>query len=325
MRLSVVSGLLAAAFALVGALAVVPAVEARRLERDAAAPSEESRYVAVRGGRLHVVILEPPAGGSSGKTLLLLHGASGNLRDLQESIGRRLSQRHRVVLIDRPGHGFSDRLGGREMASPALQGNAIAEALDALGIGRVVVVGHSWSGSLATNLALDHPAHVSGLVLLSPATHPWIGGDAWYNTAAAAPVLGQVFVAAVAGPVGYLTFDTALESVFRPHQPPPDYVRRTNARLLLRPAEFQANAQDLTDLKPFLARQSQRYGAIRVPTTIITADKDTIVSPDVHARPIHRQIRGSKLVVIKDGGHMTHWTATDRVIREIDAVAAKAR
>ena len=306
----------AAAGAALLAAAVVGLAAARAAE-------PEGGFVPVTGGRLHVVVLEPRSA-PSGRTLLLLHGASGNLRDMQESIGERLAAHHRVILIDRPGHGYSDRLGGRPMASPRRQADAIAEALDRMKIGRAVVVGHSWSGALATNLALDHPSKVSGLVLLSPATHPYPGGAAWYNSIAATPVIGVAF-AAMIRPVADSRFDDAMTSVFAPRPPPPDYVARTEAKLLLRPAEFVANAEDLVDLKPFLRAQAPRYGAIRVPTVIITADRDTIVSPELHSRQFHRQVRGSRLVVLEGAGHTPHWNATDRVVREIDGVAAKAR
>lgn len=280
--------------------------------------------VEVTGGRLHVVVLEPPGGGS-GKTLLLLHGASGNLKDMQESIGRPLARRHRVILVDRPGHGFSDRLGGRKMSSPARQADAIVEALDRLGVKRVVVVGHSWSGALATNLALDHPSRVSGLVTLSGATHPYPGGSGWYNDIAATPLVGDLFIAAIVGPVGRARFADGVKSTFKPRDPPPNYIERTDAMLLLRQGEFKANAEDLVDLKPFVRQQAPRYGEIRVPTTIVVADKDGIVSPEIHSKALHDQIRGSKLVVLPGTGHMPHWNATSRVVSEIDAVAAKAR
>jgi pimeloyl-ACP methyl ester carboxylesterase len=282
----------------------------------------DGRLVEVRGGRLHVVAL----GRADGRPpILLLHGASGNLRDMQLSIGETLSRRHRVILVDRPGHGRSDRLGGREMASPARQADAIVEALDRLGVKRVVAVGHSWSGALATNLALDHPTRVAGLVTLSGALHPYPGGAAWYNEIAATPLLGDIFTGTVVGPVGRKQFDAGVRSTFRPKEPPPDYIARTEAELLLRPAEFKANAEDLVDLKGFLKRQAPRYGEIRVPTTIITADKDGVVSPELHSRALHEQVAGSKLVVLKDAGHMPHWTEKARVVAEIEALAAKAR
>ncbi|GLK80166.1 alpha/beta fold hydrolase [Methylopila turkensis] len=317
------AGLAAAAVlaTLAALLAAATAVEARRSA--ALAEHGVARRVAVAGGALNVVVLEPQ-GTSSGRTLLLLHGASGNLKDLELSIGHLLARRHRVVLVDRPGHGRSDRLGGREMASPARQGAAILQALDAIGVRRVVAVGHSWSGALAANLALDHPDRVSGLVTIAGATHSWPGGVAWYNSVAATPLIGDLFVATVVAPVGLATFDKAVESVFAPASPPPDYVVRTDARLLLRPSEFRANAQDLTDLKPFIEAQAPRYGAIRQPTLIVTADADSTVSPTLHSRALHRQVAGSKLVVLPGAGHMPHWSATERVVAEIDALARRA-
>jgi pimeloyl-ACP methyl ester carboxylesterase len=314
-----------AGLAAVAALALGCAVAAHAAPKPAPGQGGAAgRMVEVSGGRLHVVVLEP-RGRASGRTLLLLHGASGNLRDLELSIGRRLAARHRVILVDRPGHGRSERLGGREMSSPARQGRAIMEALDRMGVGRVVVVGHSWSGALATSLALDHPRRVAGLALLSPATHPYPGGSGWYNEIAATPLIGDVFIAAVVGPVGRARFEDGVKSVFKPRDPPPNYIERTEATLLLRPSEFKANAEDLVDLKPFLSRQAPRYGDIRAPTVIVTADKDGIVSPDIHSRALARQVREAKLVVLDGVGHMPHWNATDRVVAEIDALAAKAR
>jgi pimeloyl-ACP methyl ester carboxylesterase len=312
-----------AALAALGAGALAAGATVGSAPTESTTHGRDVREVAVAGGRLHVVILGSQH--ASGPTLLLLHGASGNSKDLELSIGGRLAATHRVVLVDRPGHGRSDRLGGREMASPARQGAAIVEALDRIGVRRVVVVGHSWSGALATNLALDHSDRVSALVLLAPATHPWPTGVAWYNHVAATPVLGRVFAATVAAPVGLLGFDAALGGIFAPHEPPRDYAARTESRLVLRPAEFQANAQDIADLKPFVDRQSPRYGEIAVPTTVVTSDRDDVVSPELHSRTIARQIGGARLVVIPAAGHMPQWTATDRVVAEIEAIAARAR
>src|SRR3954468_9612441 len=78
------------------------------------------RFVEVAGGRLHVVEMAPQ-GREPEATVLLLHGPSGACGDPILALGERLAQRFRVVAIDRPGSGWSDRLGGPEAASPATQ------------------------------------------------------------------------------------------------------------------------------------------------------------------------------------------------------------
>src|SRR5215208_2632463 len=69
-------------------------------------------------------------------TVLLLHGASGSSGDPMMALGERLAQRFRVVAVDRPGSGWSDRIGGAGAASPATQARIIRAALREIGIER---------------------------------------------------------------------------------------------------------------------------------------------------------------------------------------------
>jgi pimeloyl-ACP methyl ester carboxylesterase len=301
--------------ALAGAGRVATAVLTRQVETRF---PPRGRFVTVEGGRLHV-LERGPASTPEG-TVLLLHGASGNAEDMMLNLGARLAERYRVLAIDRPGHGWSDRPGGRDDASPARQGALIRQALAQLGVDRALVVGHSWSGALAAHLALAAPDLVSGLVLLAGVTHPWPGGISWYYDVAANPAVGPVFTATVAAPVGAVLLDGAAESVFAPEAAPPDYVERAAVPLVLRPAEFAANAEDVQDLLAFVTAQAPRYGDIRVPTTIIHGDRDTTVSLDIHARALARQLPSARLVVLPGVGHMPHHTQTDLVVREIEGV-----
>jgi pimeloyl-ACP methyl ester carboxylesterase len=90
--------------------------------------------------------------------------------------------------------------------------------------------------------------------------------------------------------------------------------------MLLRPREFIANAQDLAQLKEFLRAQAPRYGAIKVPVTIIAGDKDPVVYTDIHSRAIAGQSPQAKLMVLPGNGHMVQYTAADRVVQAIDAM-----
>src|SRR4051812_1873587 len=213
------------------------------------------RFVEVAGGRLHVVEMAPP-GREPEATVLLLHGASGSSGDPMTALGERLARRFRVVAVDRPGSGWSDRVGGAGAASPATQARVIRAALREIGIERAIVVGHSWAGALALNLALDHADVVSGLVLLAPVSHPWPGaGISWYYRPATWPVL----TCTLATPAGLLLMGPTLGVVFAPQAPPTAYIERSRIPLVLRPRAFRANAEDVSGLYAFVVRQSRRY------------------------------------------------------------------
>ena len=278
-------------------------------------------FVDIDGGQLYVLELGP----ADAMPVVLLHGASGNLGDMRMALGERLSAKYRVILIDRPGHGWSDRPDGRADAAPMRQAALIHQALEKIGVGKAIVVGHSWSGALATAYALSYPDAVSGLVLLAGVTHPWPGGVAWLNHVIAAPVIGPLVAHTIILPLGYFMIDAGVAAVFSPETPPPDYAARTGVRMLLRPKEFIANAQDIVDLKASVTAQSPRYGEIQVPTAIIAGDADRIVYTDIHSRGIARQLPNATLTVLPGVGHMVEFAATDLVLKAIDEVAAKAK
>jgi pimeloyl-ACP methyl ester carboxylesterase len=317
--------------AIVGAGIVVTALAIGRIE---AAHPPSGRFVEVDGGRLHVLELgqtdatadaAADAAGDPRWPVVLVHGASGNLGDLRLALGDRLAQTRRVVLVDRPGHGWSDRPGGVGDASPARQAALIAQALDRLGIERFVLLGHSLGGAVATAFALAYPDRLAGLVLLAPVTHPWRGGLAWYNALLTTPLAGFVFARALALPAGELLLARGAQEVFAPQAMPPDYLRLAGIRLLLRPREFIANAQDVAILKGFVTAQVPRYRDIAVPTVVLTGDADATVSPQLHARAIAAAVPDARLVILPGIGHMPQHVATDEVIAAIDLVSAVRR
>jgi pimeloyl-ACP methyl ester carboxylesterase len=280
-------------------------------------------FVPVSGGRLHVVELGPAQGGHD-LPVVLLHGASGNLEDQRLILGNMLAATRRVILIDRPGHGFSDRPGGATDASPGRQAALVAQALAGLGVARAIIVGHSWSGALAAAYALRYPDRVAGLMLLAPVTHPWPGGISWYNDIAALPAISQLFARTIVLPLGFCLIGRAVAQVFAPQAAPARYIRLAASLLVLRPAEFIANAQDLAALEGFVAGQVPHYRAIAAPTVIITGDRDRTVSPRIHARAVAALIPNAKLVELAGIGHMLPHVAPAAIIAAIDELARVA-
>lgn len=278
------------------------------------------RFVEVTGGRLHVLELGTR---TDAPPVVLLHGASGNLNDMRVALGERLAARHRVILIDRPGHGWSER--PVDAAPATRQAALVAEALDRLDVKRAIVVGHSFAGAVITAFALNYPDRVAGLVLLAPVTHPWPGGIAWFYSVSATPLIGPLFARTIVLPVAFPFLEVFARTVFAPQPMPEDYVGRSALALLLRPSAFLANARDVAQLKESVVRQSPRYGEIKAPTVIISGDRDTIVSTDIHARALAATLPHAKLIVLPGVGHAVQHVAADLVVAEIDRLADGAR
>jgi pimeloyl-ACP methyl ester carboxylesterase len=276
--------------------------------------------IEVAGATLHVLELGPRE--AAGPPIVMIHGASSNLEAMRQPLGERLAQHHRVILIDRPGHGWSRR--AREADStPAIQGRMIDEALQNLGVGPVILVVHSWSGALGARMALDYPGRVAGLVMLAPVAYPWPGGVGWYNDVVTTPVIGPLLAYTITLPLGLLLAGPGARKVFLPQIMPENYIGRTATPLLLRPREFLANARDLVTLKAAVIAQAPRYGEIRVPTVVISGDVDKTVSTSIHSRPFAQAVGDAKLIVLPNTGHMIQNAAPELVVSEIDALIDK--
>ena len=276
--------------------------------------------VEVAGAVLNVVDLGRQDSGLP--PIVLLHGASSNL-EVMRPLAERLAATHRVLLIDRPGHGGSTRERVAD-STPAVQARVIVDALDTLGVGPAIIVVHSLAGAIGARMALDYPAHVAGLVMLAPVTHPWRGGVGWYNRTVTTPVIGPLLAYTVTLPLGFLVAESGARGVFLPQVMADDFVASSATRLLLRPSEFLANAHGLVDLKGAVAEQAPRYGEIERPVTIISGDEnDKTVSTNIHSRPFAATVKGAKLIVLPGVGHMVQYAAADLVVSEIEAMAAR--
>lgn len=282
------------------------------------------RFVETDAGRLHVVELDPlEADGTNRVPLVLLHGAGANLEDLRLAIGERLRRRFRVILLDRPGSGWSDRT--EEYASPTQQAKVVRQVLDRMGIERAVMVGHSWGGALAAAYAIAYPQNVAGLALLAPVTHPWVDRRVdHYSIATSVPAFGLALAYTLVLPIGALILPLMVHSIFWPSRVPAGFIKRTAVPLALRPGNFLVNAHNIAALSTCLADTAPRYREIDVPTVVVTGDRDRVLPPSWHAHAVADAIPDAKLIVLKNTGHMPHHAAPDVVVAAIEAIAEKA-
>ncbi|MBX9760239.1 MAG: alpha/beta hydrolase [Beijerinckiaceae bacterium] len=276
-------------------------------------------FVEAEGCRLHLWE-DGPADPRA--CVLLLHGASGNLADMTLNLAPALVDRYRVIAVDRPGHGWSERQSPQDDCLRA-QARVIAQALKLRGVERVIVLGHSWAGALAACFALEHRDVTSAIVLVSAATHPWPGGISWYHRAALDPRISPLFTRTFVAPAVLARIRAAVREIFAPQEPPDNYVERIGAALVTSPSRFLANAQDMQALLEYVTQNNVRYHEIDVPTRLITGDCDAVV-PHIHSRAFHEKVGHSTLTILPGVGHMPHHVAVEAVAREVDAAHAQA-
>lgn len=282
----------------------------------------EARYPPIGGfidsGGLACHVLEEGAG----HPVVLVHGASANLREWTSSIFAFLATKHRAIAVDRPGHGWSERPedDGFLLSS---QAGILHQTLQKMNVERPVLVGHSFGGALILAYALAYPEHVGGLLFLAGVSHPWPGGVGFQHQLAAFPVLGGFFIHRFAMPAFPRGAAGSTARVFTPNSVPANYYERAAIELYRRPDTFLANAEDLTHLKRAIIEMAPRYGEISVPLIALTGDQDSVIWTHLHTPPLVAKARDARAVVLKGVGHMPHHARPRAVLDSIDELVAR--
>ena len=246
----------------------------RRVARRAqAAIPPDGKFLEIDGERLHYVDF------GHGPAVVFIHGLCGQLRNFAYLPLDALARTHRVILVDRPGSGYSIR-SQPDDAAIATQAGVVAQLIDRLSLDRPLVVGHSLGGAIALALALDHPERVGALALIAPLTQPVHDVPGPFRALAIRSAWWRRCVAhTLAVPMGMLTGRATLAHVFAPEDPPGDFLIRGGGVLGFRPGNFEASSGDLLAAErdmPGLAADMKKLGVrpgiwMR-PTALMTVD-----------------------------------------------------
>ncbi|MFN2450511.1 MAG: alpha/beta fold hydrolase [Candidatus Baltobacteraceae bacterium] len=293
--------------AVLGALAVTAAVVARSARRTERAHPPAGRFVEANGVKLHYIER------GTGSPVVLLHGNGVSALDWEVSgVLGVLAASHRVIAFDRPGFGYSARPRGRAW-TPVQQAELIHAALDILGVVRPIVVAHSWATLVALALALDFPADVARLVLVSGYYFPSLRLDPVLQAPSATPVLGDVLRWTVAPVLGRLMTPLALRHLFAP-APVPERFARFPLSMSRRPGQLRASAQEAVLMVPAAMQLQHRYGNLGVPVTIIAGAGDAVASASAQSNRLSHILMQSDADIVADAGHMVHYAVPERVI-----------
>ncbi|WP_407690136.1 alpha/beta fold hydrolase [Roseivivax lentus] len=264
-----------------------------------------------------------------GPDLVLIHGASGNVRDFTFSFVEQVRDRYRVIVFDRPGLGYTDRANDRVTGAfnsaaetPYEQAAMLAEAAEKLGAARPIVLGHSYGGAVAMAWGLEHDP--AALVVVSGATIPWSGGlGAQYEVLGSS--VGGAIVPILARPFATRSrIETVAEEIFKPQPIPEGYLDYVGTALTLETGAIRANARQVNNLHEAVSEMAPRYSSVRVPVEIVHGAEDTVVPVHVHAEPLASLLPAGNLTLLDEIGHMPHHWAPEAVSDAIDRAAARA-
>jgi pimeloyl-ACP methyl ester carboxylesterase len=249
-------------------------------------------FVTVAGIRLHY------DEHGSGTPIVGIHGAGSSAVFWQDA-AERLSDLGRVLTYDRRGCNRSERPEPYEVTSVREHANDALALLGALDAEPAILVGRSYGGTIALDLALHHPSSVLGVALLEAGPMGLVAAyDAWF---------GELLAHAEDAPSDRVG-EAVMRQVFGAWEELPDEWQ----------ALFTANGPALlAELRGGERTDNDRFGELRVPALVVTAEE----SPEAIRRcseALAAALPGARAVVV-EGGHAID-PAGDEVRQFVQAI-----
>jgi pimeloyl-ACP methyl ester carboxylesterase len=263
----------------------------------------------VGGTGIHLV----DAGPRDAEAVLLIHGITATHRYWRDNI-EHLARRRRVIALDLPGFGRSDKPDAPYTTDYFV--NCIAGLLDERGIARAHVVGNSMGGQIAMLFALRLPTRLDRLVLVDPA-----GVTAWPARLMDLAIGGASLALRPIGapPVPVAALAVLFRMVF-PNRPDlaGRYVRAYAAAVRSPefPLHFRAGVRAARGVLATPLRERARE--IGAPTLIVWGARDRLL-PVTAARPLRKAIPHARLLIYKHSGHCPMVDQPARWNRDVEA------
>ncbi len=277
----------------------------------------EGEIIDVDGVPIHAVVM------GEGPDVVLIHGSSGNTRDMTFALAPILAKNFRVIVFDRPGLGYSGSFNpdGESIEEQAI---ILQKAAAILGADRPVVAGQSYGGSVSLAWAITRPENISALVLIAPAAIPWETPLDGFNRLASTSAGNALALPLISAFVPEWYVEKALDQVFAPQSAPEGYARHFGPGLTIRRSSMHANAKQRANLLEEIRALQPQYKDISVPTEIVHGTADETVGLGWHSQRLIEQIPDAELIELAGIGHMPQVVAAPEVATAIERAAQRA-
>lgn len=249
-----------------------------------------------------------------GPDILYLHGSLGNLEDF-ETVWPLLKDRYRVTTIDRVGMGYSDL----PQQPINIETNAffVKQLLEALNLTDVIIVGHSYGGSVALKLAIDNTPNIKGYVLIAPAPYA-LTSTRRIEHLIAQPHIGMGLLQILRPLFAEDTLRSGLDSAVSPNQqqmPADFFASRIN--LWNNPGTLYARAQQTRYVIDELNAMSKQYKELHAKMAIVLGEQEPFQDIRQGNKKFLSVVPSATSIVVKGAGHYPHYIQPQAVVTAI--------
>jgi pimeloyl-ACP methyl ester carboxylesterase len=229
--------------------------------------------------------------GGSGRPLLLMHGLGGAIESWTNNIGELANKELRVVALDLPGFGFSDK--PKMSYTIKFYADFVAKFAKALNVAPLAVAGSSLGGHVACELAITHPNVVSRLILTSPS-------GALPKSFKGTPALWRYVKVLKARSVEEVK--KALYAV--DNKPVDDAYARAAYEKFAMPGAKEALLSALAGSAKAPRLSDSRLSKVKAPTLVLWGKEDIMI-PARFVEPFVK-MKNSRVVLLENCGHRPH-------------------
>jgi len=234
-----------------------------------------------------------------GPDVLFIHASIGNLEDFEAVLP--LLKNYRVTTFDRIGHGYSSM----PPKKANIENNALytSTLIKKLKLKNVTVVGHSYGGSIALQMALNNDPNIRSLVLLAPAGYS-LTPTSDLEHLLATPVIGLGLLRIFQPFIAEQQLREKLTTSLIPNQLLlPDGFINTRITLWNNPGVLFTRTQQTSVVTAELNEMQRHYENIVLPVTIFIGSEEQHNDITIGCHLLNDRLADSELIVIKGAGH----------------------
>jgi pimeloyl-ACP methyl ester carboxylesterase len=294
LRASLTLAVIVAIVAALAFIAITPDIDRATLE--ARYKGESSQFAEwENGARVHY----RDEGNRAGPVVVLIHGSNASLNTWESWVAI-LGDNYRLISMDLPGHGLTGPVPNNNYTIAEMS-DFVAALMDQLGVEHAYLAGNSMGGAVSLQFAIDHPARIDGLILISAAGMRRDVDDA---------------------PVGAFRFtQTAIGRAALAYITPRFMIERSIEKIVFDPAHFVTDDMVTRYWELLRMTGSREASAVRfagyaqqapleprmseitAPSLILWGIKDSLIKPKYGER-MHDALQNSERIIYENAGHL---------------------